>query len=171
MDRGVKFQLNRYQTTYTYSSSSLLWYYDNNNMSVGDVILLIMATILPPLPVAIKSGICSGAFWLNLLLTILAVIPGMIHAWYIILKHPEHVPGHHQAQRDLERNHVTGTYPGHVYQAVPAAPPQHQIAGNMAGVYAAPKQAQNYGATTQGSSHPPAYTLTPDSTPTDTKRT
>lgn len=141
-------------------------------MSVGDVILLVMAAILPPLPVAIKRGVCSGAFFLNLLLSILAFIPGMIHAWYIILKYPEHV---HTAacqtgqQRDLERNATTGTFPGQVYR--PVAAPRVQ-GGNMDGVYGdqsttthkAQQQhhlldagGRNYGAAGDAKAQPPAY--------------
>lgn len=60
-------------------------------MGAGDVLLILMAVILPPLPVAIKRGFCSGAFLLNVFLFLLGVVPGMIHAWYIVLKHPEHV--------------------------------------------------------------------------------
>lgn len=113
-------------------------------MSFGDVILLVMAVILPPLPVAIKSGVCSGAFFLNILLFILAYIPGVIHAWYIILKHPEnqqHIVHRHlivAGQHDLERNPVSGTYPGQVYQQQPnitAGPSQGAGGGNMDGVY------------------------------------
>jgi len=51
---------------------------------VATFLMLLLAIILPPLPVAIKMGL-SGHFWLNVLLTILGWIPGIIHAWYIIL--------------------------------------------------------------------------------------
>lgn len=113
-------------------------------MSIGDVILLIMAIILPPLPVAIKSGACSGAFFLNLFLFLLAYLPGVIHAWYIILKHPE---GQHQAhaqsggQRDVERNPVTGTFPGAVYQPIAVGGGGGGGGnGNMDGVYGDQRQ-------------------------------
>ena len=127
-------------------------------MSAGDVVLVIMAIVMPPLAVAIKSGLCSGAFFLNLLLTILAYLPGVLHAWWIILRHPE-VVIQCQHQQDLERNRVTGTFPGQTYQPLPqAAPrvaPNNQIKaapeqGNMAGVYAQ----NNYGTIEQ---QPPAY--------------
>lgn len=132
-------------------------------MSVGDIILLVMAVILPPLPVAIKRGVCSGAFWLNLLLSILAYLPGMIHAWYIILKYPEHIPtrpydSHQQAQRDLERNPINGTFPGHVYQSPvnAGAGPSVYGSGNMDGVYGQQQQ-QSGKAATYGTTQPPAY--------------
>lgn len=50
-----------------------------------DIIRLIFAIILPPVGVFLQVGL-SGAFWLNILLTLLGYIPGIIHAVYIILK-------------------------------------------------------------------------------------
>lgn len=50
-----------------------------------DIIRIIFAIILPPLGVFLQVGL-GGAFWLNVLLTILGYIPGIIHALYIILK-------------------------------------------------------------------------------------
>ncbi|GAM21016.1 hypothetical protein SAMD00019534_041910, partial [Acytostelium subglobosum LB1] len=48
--------------------------------------LIIVAIIFPPLAALIAVG-CSGHFWLNILLTILGWIPGVIHALYLILSH------------------------------------------------------------------------------------
>ncbi|UAW99877.1 YqaE/Pmp3 family membrane protein [Halopseudomonas nanhaiensis] len=50
-----------------------------------DIIRLIFAIILPPVGVFLQVGF-SGAFWLNILLTLLGYVPGIIHAVYIILK-------------------------------------------------------------------------------------
>lgn len=50
-----------------------------------DLIRLIFAIILPPVGVFLQVGF-SGAFWLNILLTLLGYVPGIIHAVYIILK-------------------------------------------------------------------------------------
>lgn len=50
-----------------------------------DLLRILIAILLPPLGVFLQVGI-SGAFWLNILLTILGYIPGIIHAIYIILK-------------------------------------------------------------------------------------
>jgi len=52
-------------------------------MTCGDIFKIIIAIILPPLGVFLEVG-CSGAFFLNILLTILGYIPGIIHAVYII---------------------------------------------------------------------------------------
>lgn len=45
-------------------------------MNCGDILLLLLALILPPIPVLIKVG-CAGHFWLNVLLTLLGYLPGM----------------------------------------------------------------------------------------------
>ncbi len=49
-----------------------------------DIIRIIAAIILPPLGVAMQVGL-SFHFWINILLTLLGFIPGIIHALYIIL--------------------------------------------------------------------------------------
>lgn len=51
-----------------------------------DLLKIIFAVILPPLGVFLEVGF-AGAFWLNILLTLLGFIPGIIHAVYIIAKH------------------------------------------------------------------------------------
>ncbi len=45
---------------------------------------IILAILLPPLGVALKFGI-TKQFWINLLLTLLGYIPGIIHALIIIV--------------------------------------------------------------------------------------
>jgi len=49
-----------------------------------DILRILIAIFIPPLGVFLQVGL-GGAFWLNLLLTILGYIPGIIHALYIIL--------------------------------------------------------------------------------------
>ncbi|MCF7537803.1 YqaE/Pmp3 family membrane protein [Pseudomonas petrae] len=49
-----------------------------------DIIRIIIAILLPPLGVFLQVGF-AGAFWLNILLTLLGYIPGIIHAIYIII--------------------------------------------------------------------------------------
>ncbi|MFN6946893.1 MAG: YqaE/Pmp3 family membrane protein [Cytophagaceae bacterium] len=46
--------------------------------------LVIIAILLPPLAVALVRGI-GGAFILNIILTLLFYIPGLIHALIIVL--------------------------------------------------------------------------------------
>ena len=50
-----------------------------------DIIRIIAAIVLPPLGVFLQVGI-GKAFWLNILLTLLGYIPGIVHAIWIIAK-------------------------------------------------------------------------------------
>ena len=50
-----------------------------------DIIRLICAIILPPLGVFLQVGI-GPQFWINILLTLLGYIPGIVHAVWIIAK-------------------------------------------------------------------------------------
>ncbi len=51
------------------------------------ILLIILAVILPPLAVFLVVGF-RGPFWLNILLTLLGYIPGLIHAIWIIARRP-----------------------------------------------------------------------------------
>ena len=51
-----------------------------------DPIKIIFAILLPPVGVFLEVGF-KGHFWLNILLTLLGYIPGIIHALYVIFKH------------------------------------------------------------------------------------
>lgn len=51
-----------------------------------DILRIIIAIILPPLGVFLQVGI-GKHFWLNILLTILGYIPGIVHAVWVIAKH------------------------------------------------------------------------------------
>ncbi|TCW00074.1 YqaE/Pmp3 family membrane protein [Biostraticola tofi] len=50
-----------------------------------DLLKIIIAIILPPLGVFLEVGL-RGAFWLNILLTLLGYIPGIVHAVWVIAK-------------------------------------------------------------------------------------
>ncbi|MDX1546202.1 MAG: YqaE/Pmp3 family membrane protein [Rhodothermales bacterium] len=50
-----------------------------------DIIRLILSVIIPPLGVFFQVGI-GMHFWLNILLTLLGYIPGLIHAVWIIAR-------------------------------------------------------------------------------------
>jgi uncharacterized membrane protein YqaE (UPF0057 family) len=52
----------------------------------SDILKIIFAILLPPLGVFFEVGL-KGHFWLNILLTLLGYIPGIIHALYVILRH------------------------------------------------------------------------------------
>lgn len=48
-----------------------------------DIFRIIVAVVFPPLGVFLQVGL-SGQFFLNILLTLLGYIPGIIHAIWII---------------------------------------------------------------------------------------
>jgi uncharacterized membrane protein YqaE (UPF0057 family) len=48
-----------------------------------DLIRIIAAVLLPPFGVFLQVGL-GKHFWINILLTLLGYIPGIIHAVYII---------------------------------------------------------------------------------------
>lgn len=50
-----------------------------------DLIRIILSVILPPLGVFLQVGL-GKHFWLNILLTLLGYIPGVVHAVYIIAR-------------------------------------------------------------------------------------
>ncbi|KAF8419430.1 putative RIC1 protein [Tirmania nivea] len=52
----------------------------------SDIFKIILAVILPPLGVFLEKG-CGGDLLINILLTILGYLPGIIHALYIIFKY------------------------------------------------------------------------------------
>jgi uncharacterized membrane protein YqaE (UPF0057 family) len=51
-----------------------------------DIVRILLAILLPPLGVFLQVGI-GLQFWVNILLTLLGYIPGIIHAIYIIVKY------------------------------------------------------------------------------------
>ncbi|KAF2126853.1 UPF0057-domain-containing protein [Dothidotthia symphoricarpi CBS 119687] len=53
--------------------------------TASDILKIILAIFLPPLGVFLERG-CGADFFINILLTVLGYIPGIIHALYIILK-------------------------------------------------------------------------------------
>lgn len=50
---------------------------------LGDLIRILLAVILPPIGVFLEVGL-GKHFWINIILTLLGFIPGIIHAVYII---------------------------------------------------------------------------------------
>ncbi len=51
-----------------------------------DILRIIIAIILPPLGVFLQVGLTKH-FWINILLTILGYIPGIVHAVWVIAKY------------------------------------------------------------------------------------
>ncbi len=51
----------------------------------ADILRIILSVILPPVGVAMQVGFTTQ-FWINVVLTLLGYIPGIIHALWIILR-------------------------------------------------------------------------------------
>jgi uncharacterized membrane protein YqaE (UPF0057 family) len=60
-------------------------YHSEMPVTALDPVKVIAAILLPPLGVFLEVGV-KGHFWLNILLTLLGFIPGIIHALYVIIK-------------------------------------------------------------------------------------
>ena len=50
-----------------------------------DIVRIIFAILLPPVGVFLQVGL-GMHFWINILLTILGYIPGIVHAVWVIAK-------------------------------------------------------------------------------------
>lgn len=50
-----------------------------------DLLRIILSVLLPPLGVFLQVGL-GAQFWLNVLLTLLGYIPGLVHAIYVIAR-------------------------------------------------------------------------------------
>lgn len=55
---------------------------------MNDFIRIVLSLLIPPLGVFLQVGL-GLHFWLNILLTLLGYVPGLIHAIYIITTRPE----------------------------------------------------------------------------------
>lgn len=51
-----------------------------------DILRIILAILLPPLGVFLQVGLTKH-FWINVVLTILGYIPGIVHAVWVIAKY------------------------------------------------------------------------------------
>lgn len=50
-----------------------------------DLLRIVLAIIMPPVAVFLTIGI-GFHFWINILLTILGGLPGMVHALWVIIR-------------------------------------------------------------------------------------
>jgi uncharacterized membrane protein YqaE (UPF0057 family) len=50
-----------------------------------DIIRIILSVIIPPLGVFLQVGL-GKHFWINVILTLLGYIPGLVHAIYIVAR-------------------------------------------------------------------------------------
>ena len=51
----------------------------------NQIIRILLAVLLPPLGIILQVGLTKH-FWINIILTLLGYIPGLVHAVYIIAK-------------------------------------------------------------------------------------
>ncbi len=56
-----------------------------NEPSTNQLLLVILAILLPPLAVYLHEGVINGKFWLDLVLTLLLFLPGVIYALIVVL--------------------------------------------------------------------------------------
>ncbi|OJD12455.1 hypothetical protein AJ78_06951 [Emergomyces pasteurianus Ep9510] len=97
-----------------------------------DCFLAIIAVLFPPIAVWVKVGICSADSLINIALLVLGYVPGLLHAWYIILKYPEEdsdypdgyqpIVGANGQRHDAEGARVTYYYVSH---QPPVVAPSH----------------------------------------------
>ncbi|KAL4894743.1 hypothetical protein BDV59DRAFT_174902 [Aspergillus ambiguus] len=100
-------------------------------MCGSDIFLGILAIFFPPVSVWIKVGVCTADSIINLALCCLGYVPGLLHAWYIILKYPEPdyddpnyepIAGGSNRRGDVENGSITYYYVSHQ----PMQPPPSQ---------------------------------------------
>ena len=61
------------------------WLLDAGATAMGDLFRIVLAVLLPPLGVFLQVGLRSP-FWINILLTLLGYLPGIVHAVWIIAR-------------------------------------------------------------------------------------
>ncbi|OKL58315.1 hypothetical protein UA08_06538 [Talaromyces atroroseus] len=137
-------------------------------MCGADVFLAVLAVFFPPIAVWIKVGLCTADSIINIALCCLGYLPGLIHAWYIILKYPDsddYPEGYEPI--DPSRADVEGgrrvTY-HYVSSRQPAAQPQPQpdrrYGATETSAPQVPSQTRPGNSSTEqpsGASHPPTY--------------
>jgi uncharacterized membrane protein YqaE (UPF0057 family) len=93
----------------------------------------IIAIFLPPLAVLMRKG-CTGSLVLNIVLTILGWIPGVIHAWFVIVADPglrrKHQYSSSSHSRPHSRPHSSGHHSHHSHSHHHRSSSSHSHAGN-----------------------------------------
>ncbi|CAD0110887.1 unnamed protein product [Aureobasidium uvarum] len=77
-------------------------------MCGSDIFLGFLAILFPPIAVWVKRGICSADSFINIALCCLGILPGLIHAWYIISRYPD--PTYDELAQEPEGGRVTYYY-------------------------------------------------------------
>jgi uncharacterized membrane protein YqaE (UPF0057 family) len=56
-----------------------------SSASTSDLLRVLLSVLLPPLGVFLQEGI-GAQFWINVLLTLLGYVPGLVHAVWILAR-------------------------------------------------------------------------------------
>jgi len=140
-------------------------------MCSSDVFLAILAILFPPVAVWIKVGLCSADSIINIALCCLGYVPGLLHAWYIILKHPEPDdeypvgyqpivgPNASRSSRDPERTGVTYYYVSHAH--VHGDGPNSQAPGHNQRGYGTTEPPRQQAPDISATTKPPAQPRSP----------
>ncbi|KAF1839465.1 UPF0057-domain-containing protein [Decorospora gaudefroyi] len=126
-------------------------------MCGSDCFLMLLSVLFPPIGVWVKKGICSADSLINIALCCLGLLPGLLHAWYVILQNPDPYDAY-QPVADGERGDGRTTYyvitheqaaarPAN-YGTVGSQPSNGQFPGQQSGVtnsFAPPKQNKTKG--------------------------
>ncbi|KAI8942438.1 hypothetical protein NX059_000508 [Plenodomus lindquistii] len=72
-------------------------------MCSSDCFLMLLSVLFPPVGVWVKKGLCSADSLINLALCCLGFLPGLLHAWYVILQNPDPYDAYNQIPADGER--------------------------------------------------------------------
>ncbi|KAF1948374.1 UPF0057-domain-containing protein [Byssothecium circinans] len=91
-----------------------------------DCLLMLLSVLFPPIGVWVKRGICSADSLINLGLSCLGFLPGLIHAWYIILQYPD--PYEYEGVQDRERGGDGSVTYYYVHRPAPQHPAGRQQA-------------------------------------------
>ncbi|KAG9515382.1 hypothetical protein KCU93_g9507, partial [Aureobasidium melanogenum] len=91
----------------------------------GGLFLAIVALFLPPLSVLKRTG-CDHHLFINIVLTLFGWTPGILHAWYIILRFPD---GRRAAELrdDVRQGRAKVVYQGYGLPAIGAGQPTQRI--------------------------------------------
>ena len=57
----------------------------SSSTSFADLLRVLLSVLLPPVGVFLQEGI-GTQFWINILLTLLGYLPGLVHAIWIIAR-------------------------------------------------------------------------------------
>ncbi|KAL1620054.1 putative stress response rci [Diplodia seriata] len=110
-------------------------------MCGSDIFLALLAILFPPVAVWVKRGICSADSLVNIALCCLGLLPGLLHAWYIIWAYPER--DEYERVADSENGNVTYYYVAHASTDGRRGPPSR---GNNQQQYRSHPAGPNYGA-------------------------